>query len=326
MDGVNHCWKLVVQELKIMSDEGLCLSVLHTAARHGLPDLATEVLRALKVIGLPWKEQHFAPLIEAFCRGNQLKEAILTLDIMRSSDIEPTSQTAYPILDAIKHDVDAVDATWAIIDKLHEEGKSIHIIILNALIQASVLLGDLQRAIGAYKSFPDYGITPNIVTFNRLLQGCVSAKHRDLGDLLLSDLQQAKLKPDQRTYQLFISLCLTQADYEDAFFYLEEMKAAGFKPPSSVYEELVETCISAGDSRYTIALEEMQETGYDVSPRLMRRVKGIKNSRDTTVKAQTEEVQPAALDGAAQRFIETGGLAGAERLGETPHSYVQERT
>jgi pentatricopeptide repeat protein len=320
-------WRMVVQELKIAPDEGLCVSVLHTAARHGLPDLATDVLRVLKLMGAPWKEHHFAPLVEAFCRTGQIKEAILALDIMRSSEIEPRTETASPILGLSKGDTEAVDATWAIIDELHKEGKRIDITAFHVLIKASVALGDLQRAIGAYKSFPEYDVFPDLPTFNLLLQGCVSARHRKLGSLLLEDMQAAKVKPDKETYTQFISLCLTEDTYEDAFFYLEEMKTAGFKPPRSVYEAIVQKCISVGDTRHTIALQEMTESGYDVSDQLARQINW---ANDNHQRAKEEEDrlpdmgQPVGLDGAARAFIESGGLAGREEMGKTPGTYTQQ--
>jgi pentatricopeptide repeat protein len=264
-------------------------------------------------------------LIEAFCRADQVKEALLTLDIMRTNDIEPMTETAYPLLDIIKKDTDAVDSTWAIIDELHKEGRRIDISALNALIHASVALDDLQRAVGAYKSFSEYGLMPDLNTFNILLRGCVVAGHRDLGSLLLADMKEAKIKPDRETYQQFISLCLTQDNYEDAFFYLEEMKAAGHVPPSSVYVSIIKKCLSAGDTRYTIAVEEMRETGYVMPLDLTRDMEDAAYQAGEPLDdhSPSAEGQPVSLDGAAQKFIETGGLAGTEELGKAPSTYTQ---
>jgi putative ATPase len=84
---------------------------------------------------------------------------------------------------------------------------------------------------------------------------------------VLTDLKANKIKPNQDTYENFIYLCLTQSNYEDAFFYLEEMKAAGFKPSASVYIALMDKCFESTDLRYQIALEEMEECGYTVPER-----------------------------------------------------------
>jgi len=263
-DGVSQCWAKVVQELNTTPSEGTCIEVLHTAARHGLPDLGTDVLRVLKLMGVTWQEYHFAPLIEAFCRADKIKDALVTLDIMRSANILPVPETAHPIFTAISHDIDAVDATWAIIDDMHKEGKPIDIAALNVIIHAAVSLGDLQRAVGTYKAYSDYNLKPTVETFNHLLAGCVTAGHRDLGNRLLAEMKTAGVKPDLQTYENLICLCLTQPTYEDAFFYLEEMKATHLPTPR-IYETLIKACVAAGDVRYKLALEEMEDCGYQVS-------------------------------------------------------------
>ncbi|KAF8967814.1 hypothetical protein BDZ97DRAFT_1801393 [Flammula alnicola] len=262
VDGVTKCWPIIVDDLSVIPSEGVCLAVLNTAARHGLPDLATDVLRVLKIAGIDWQEYHFAALIEAFCRNDQMKEALVTLHIMRTNGINPTGNTTAFILDSIKSDVDSLDSAWALIDDIHTSDGGLDVGALKVVIQASIFLGDLQRAVGIYKSFHDYGLAPDLATFNLLLEGCIGAQHRQLGDLLLNDMKQARVKPDEETYEKMINLCLTQDTYEDAFYYLEEMKATGHVPPQEVYEALLQKCLSAEDTRSSLVLQEMEECGY----------------------------------------------------------------
>lgn len=262
LDGVRQCWPLVVDDLGIFPTEGVMLSVLNTAARHGEPEIAADVLRVLQLADVPWQEYHFAALIEAFCRNGQNKEALVTLGILKSHDITPTSSTTSFILNSINRDVDSLDATWALIDEIHEAKSGLDIEAVKVVIKASIFLGDLQRAVGIYKSLADYDLKPDLATFNLLLDGCIGAQHRKLGDLLLEDMKDAKMKPDSATFEKLIELCLTQEVYEDAFFYLEEMKAAGIVPPITVYEAILTKCISVEDTRSVLVLQEMRECGY----------------------------------------------------------------
>ena len=119
-----------------------------------------------------------------------------------------------------------------------------------------------------YKAAAQVGVKPDIDTYNLLLEGCVGARHRQLGDRLLADMKEAGIKPDVTTYQRMVLLCLTQTTYEDAFFYLEEMKALKIVPPIEVYEHIIRKLVHVGDTRYKIALEELKECGYEVSSRL----------------------------------------------------------
>lgn len=267
---MQKCWEKSVQELNLTPDEGACIAVLHTCARHGLADIATDTIRVLRSIGAEWKEYHFAPLLEAFSRAGKLKEAFGTLHLLRSNGIAPRPETVQPIADLLRNSVDAVDGTWKVLDELRDEGHSIDAAAINVIIDASIALGELQRAMGAYKRFNDYASNPDIETFNLLLLGCINASHRELGDKLLLDLKQAKLRPNALTYERTILLCLTQPTYEDAFFYLEEMKAQKFLPPLRVYEAIIRTCVTAGDSRYALALTELGQCGYSLSQNLRR--------------------------------------------------------
>ncbi|OSD06764.1 hypothetical protein PYCCODRAFT_1430955 [Trametes coccinea BRFM310] len=293
-DGVGLAWRRVVHEHKMLPDEGCCIQVLHTAARHGLPSLALEVIEVLKRIEIVWCEHHIAPVIEAMCQHDELKEAMMMLSYMRQNDIIPTLETATPILKLVSKDTDAVDHAWGQLEILYEEGQGVDVVALNVVIQGAIVLRDLQRAVGTYKACGRLGVKPDIDTYNLLLLGCIDARHRELGDRLLSDMKEAGIKPDQTTYERMVRLCLTQSTYEDAFFYLEEMKTLGMVPPVTIYEALIRKLYSVGDVRYKIALEEMKECGYDVSPRLKSFVESG-GSHDGPQAAQPVSVEPVLL-------------------------------
>ncbi|KAI9457073.1 hypothetical protein BJY52DRAFT_520001 [Lactarius psammicola] len=273
-EGVLHLWAKVVNELKVLPDEGCALEVLHTAGRHGLPELAMDVLRVLKTIDVELREHHFAPIIEAFCRTDCIKEALSTLTLIRQNNIEPNADTAHFIFESIRVNTDAIDAAWDALESLHAEGQTIDITAVNVVIQASVALGDLKRAFGTYQMCAELGLKPTLDTYHFLLSGCIVARNRELGDRLITELKEAKIKPDARTYERLIVLCLTGDTYEDAFFYLEEMKAEKLCPPLSVYEAIILRCVLDKDARYTLAVEELKELGYTVSTELQRVIEG----------------------------------------------------
>jgi len=267
-DGVEVCWNKVVRDLRITPDEGLCLEVLHTASRHGLPVLAADVFRVLTDIKTPLQEYHFGPLVEAFCTSGMIKDALATLTLMRDADVHPDSGTTYPICRVIQSSPDYLESACTAVEQLRDEGKTVHLSALNCIIQASVGRRDLQRAVGTFNSFPTFDVKPDVETFNLLLEGCVAAAHRDLGDKLLLEMKEAAIQPNSGTYESLIMLCLTQTTYEDAFFYLEEMKGLKLVPPVSIYEALVQKCVLMGDTRYKLAVEEMAECGHRVSKKL----------------------------------------------------------
>lgn len=240
--------------------------------------------------------------MEAFCRRGQVKEALLVLELMSTTGTAPSTETTKPISEYLGQDVERIDLAWQLVEELHKEGHQLDIAAPQAVISAAVAYRDLPRALAFYKALADIGLSPDLHIFNHLLQGCVQAADRQMGNRLLADMKTSKVKPNQTTYENIIYLCLAQPIYEDAFFYLEEMKATGFKPPPSVYTALVDKCLSSNDTRSQIALKEMEECGY-VVPSLLRR------RSDVTTPDEAIEVSPQPeLSNDERRFIERGGL------------------
>ena len=264
-DGVQRCWDKVVGELKILLDEGLYLAVLHTASRHGMPTLAANAIQQLELLGVKFREYHLTPLLDSFVNNSQFKEAVRVLDLMRSSGVTPTMDTVTTMVQFIRRDPESVDAAYEALEELRQEGQTIDVVAANVIIEASRELNDLQRAVGTYKALPNLDVKPNLDTFNILLSACRQVKHLELGERLFAELQAEGLHPNAETYTTYIELILSQADYENAFFFLEEMKSKDFKPPYSVYEAIVKKCVSVGDSRYKLAVEELEQLRYQVS-------------------------------------------------------------
>jgi pentatricopeptide repeat protein len=199
------------------------------------------------------------------CHRAQIKEALQVIMRMDNAGITPTTDTTYPIFKYIIEDAERLDTSCDHLEDLQQEVEvPFPVAAFNCIIQASISLGDLQRAIGLYNSFAEFKVKPNVDTYNLLLGGCVASAHRELGDKLLLDMKKARVLPDARTYERLVVLCLTQNNYEDAFFYLEEMKEQKMVPSLNIYESLIRKCVAMGDTRYKLAVEELQECGYRV--------------------------------------------------------------
>ncbi|TBU61658.1 hypothetical protein BD310DRAFT_946458 [Dichomitus squalens] len=168
-------------------------------------------------------EHHFAPVVEAMYARSEIKEPFILLDFRRKNDMAPTLDTASLVLAIISKDTDTVDGGK--LEEIRENGEVVDPVALNVVIQTAVALKALQRAVCTCKAAAQVGLKPNVDTFNLLLEGCIYARHCQLGDRFLSDLKNTRVKVDVRTYKHMMLLCLTRMTYEDAFFYLEEMKA-----------------------------------------------------------------------------------------------------
>lgn len=272
------CWEKIINERAVTPDEGLCMQVLHTASRHGNPPLAAGALEQLEFLGVSFDDQHLSPLLESFCASGKLKEAFQTISLYRSAGLTPSLATVSPIVHLIQRDPDAIDHAWALLNETDEAGdKRPDLLAVNCILQASVYQNDLQRAFGIYKSLPGLDVQPDALSFTLLLDGCIQARHRELGERLLKEMKEAGIQMNAEIYERIILLNLTQSSYEDAFFFLEEMKGQNFKPSYHLYDKIVQRCISAGDPRYKLALEELEQMGYSVLPNLRNKLKDIKD-------------------------------------------------
>ncbi|KAJ7703255.1 hypothetical protein B0H17DRAFT_922737 [Mycena rosella] len=313
-DGVVKCWSTLVTNLAISPDEGLCTLVLHTAARNGLPDLAADVLRILQILNIAWKEHHIAPLLEAFCRAQNFLGAFSTLNIMRKDNMDPTLQSALPVVQAVEANPDILDDLWGILAEMYKNNTPVDISAFNALLQASVSTQPLSRALGDFNSPNSYGLVPNAETFHIFLDGCISAGNVPYAEHAYQQFKDAGIHLDHDMIGKMITLHLTQDFYLNAFLILDEMKEAGHVPAQHLYEALAVKCAANADETGETVIADMKAAGYKVHPDFLRHVANLYQEAEQAEKleAQRAAVEEASktvtLDGLAQRFIETGGL------------------
>lgn len=261
-----------MKDLNISPDEGLCDLVLHTAARHGLNELASEALQHLKTIGVTWMDRHFAAVIESFVNSGNLKGAITTLGYMRSSGLQPTIETAQPLLDSLT-DLVKADGAWFIVDDMKRLSEPVDICALNLVMAACGRFGDMMRVLGIYEYLDQYGQVANMETINVLLQICVQSKYYTLGMRVIEDAKSLKLEPNSKYFEHIIDLSLAHM-HEDAFFYLEEMKAHDLMPTLHIYESMARTLYDKNDARLPMLLDEMTGCGYPVTSDLKAHLNG----------------------------------------------------
>ncbi|KAJ7783073.1 hypothetical protein B0H16DRAFT_1495224 [Mycena metata] len=316
-EGVSKSWYTLVADLAVSPDEGLCTLVLHTAARNGLPDLATDALRVLKVLDVPWMEYHLAPLFEAFCRAEQYQEAFSTLAIMRQNAIDPAQTTAFPIVQLVKKRPEMLDELWEVLNQMNKEGKQIDPSATCALLVASDATQPLSRTLADYNMLRSWGLGPSTETFNIFVDACIHAGNVDYGELAYKQLKEAGITPDHDAYARMITLHVNHEVYDDSFVYLEQMQEAGHLPGRHLYESLVLRCAAAGDDRYLLVLDEMKEVGHIPTPEFLLHcselhARGRAAQQAALTRSRAEALKDSlghpGMDGVAQKFIETGGL------------------
>ena len=246
---------------------------MNVAARAGKPEMVSRVLEQLPVLGLEPKEHHLVALLEAYVNSGRVPQALRVLSTIRSVGLEPTPSTAEPILAVLTSPQIVDQAFWALED-LKGQGEAVDITALNAIIEASARLGDLERVRANQMAAADLDVQLDINSYNSGLKACENARHRQLGDTMMKEMADARISPNGTSYQHMILLCLTDKDYDDAFYFLEQSKSEGYKPPAQVYQRLALRCEASRDPRGSLVVEEMQSLGYTLEPRQPRDRRG----------------------------------------------------
>ncbi|KAK9719524.1 hypothetical protein K7432_004733 [Basidiobolus ranarum] len=290
-DNVEELWRKVIGALRIKPLEGLCMEVLNYACKAGKPDLAAEVLTSLTQNKIPCKEQHFAPLFEAFISNKDWKSALSILDVMVNSRIVPEPTFMEPFKNAIEKNASDLDDAYMAIENLREEGKQVHISAFNTIVSACAHLGDVKRAFAAVTDAPKLGIQADVETYNAILEACSKSYNKEIAEKVYHEIKATGLKPNAETFFRLIAVSCQQSDYEDAFAYLEETKENNIVPPAAAYVLLVRKCARERDSRARIAMEEMEVFGYPVTNEL-------------------------------KKYVETGGMAAAKMFTKRPRHFA----
>jgi len=246
--------------------EGLCLQILSVAQRYGDPALATQVFDALANLKVPYREHYFYPLIDAYGRAKEFRNAFIVLGLMRETcPTPPRYHQLDSFIGAVGESGQTLDRAFFILqDMVEKEGKKVDIEAVNVLLEACVRLPDISRAVTTYGDINKLKVQPNLGTFNILLRAAQVVGHVNLCMHILSNLKEAKCTPNQETYETVILtfVNLPTKEYDPAFIYLEEMKAAGFIPTWGLYKAFVVKCVYHRDERAEKLLEEMDKLGH----------------------------------------------------------------
>ncbi|KAF8756830.1 MgsA AAA+ ATPase C terminal [Rhizoctonia solani] len=278
---VQKAWDYI-RRTRCPPTEPLCVEILNTAARHGLPELARSVLEYLQESSQEIQEHHLAAVIGSYAVAGQIRDAYLALDLFKDHRVKFLPESVSGLVEVIDRSSETLDNAWDVLTQLP---RPVNIEAVNTTIEAATNLSDMQRAIGIYKELPDLEVSPDAQTFDILLGGCLSISHAELGERLYQDMLSNQIRPTLQTYSRLILLALTQETYESAFSRLEEIKGRNMIPPQRVYEALVQRCVEEGDPRAELALEDMEICGYRVSTGLRDYLLKSQKKQDTANEA-----------------------------------------
>ncbi|KAH8155294.1 uncharacterized protein LAJ45_00304 [Morchella importuna] len=261
LEATLFCWRMIIDKEMFNPDDGLCLSTLNVAARHGQPQLASDVFRVLWNRSFKYEEHHYAALLESYAVAGDLTAALSILPLMRQAGVPPVENTAQPITKRLCDDA-SIQEGLNLLKQMKKSGKDVDLAAIHALIAAHIVRRDIDAAFEVYKELPEFDLRPDINTFNLLLKIAAKEARKDFAVNLVGEMKEMRIEPDVETYEHLFYVSLAQDNYEDAFIYLEELKATWKHVRPSLYKALATKCYLAGDNnRYHIAVRELRAMG-----------------------------------------------------------------
>jgi len=115
------------------------------------------------------------------------------------------------------------------------------------------LHGEIESALFLFESMLAEGLTPDLVIYNTLLDGCVKTRYNDVCDKLLNDMvKEWNINPNSYTLSILIKRFGRQGDLDKAFQLVELFpRKYGFRANAHVWTCLISACVSHG--RFSLA-------------------------------------------------------------------------
>ena len=115
-----------------------------------------------------------------------------------------------------------------------------------------------KRAFEFYKEMKEKGLTPDVATFNTLINSCIFEDF-DLVDKLFNKMMEEEIKPDLITFTTVLNACAIHVRVDEAENYLRTMAKIGIPPSRAIYNTLINLFIAAGMNDKRLIVEEMME-------------------------------------------------------------------
>ena len=267
---LDDAWEL----LRSAIEQGVPVSVagfnalIAAYSKEGLHEVAFELYRIMKKLGLAPSTHTFYYLIMGLCNQGRLVEAQLILEQMVSKGYcLRTSFTIY--LDASFREGDAVRALkcWDYMEKIGLQpdfiafsafvnglcrldyvneayqafaemtirGLEPNNITYNSIISAFCRAGNMAEALKLQQNMRQSGLVPDVYTSNILIDGLCRQGNLKMVDSLLLDMCSNGLIPDTVTYNTIINAYCRAQDMNGAMNFMNKMFAAGCEPDIFTY-------------------------------------------------------------------------------------------
>ncbi|KAH9751698.1 pentatricopeptide repeat-containing protein [Citrus sinensis] len=145
-----------------------------------------------------------------------------------------------------------------IYNSITDESDKVNVFICNSILSCLVRNGKFESSLKLFDKMKQSGLTPDAVTYNTLLTGCIKDKNGYSKALeLVQELKYNGVQMDSVMYGILLAICASNNLCAKAQSYFNQMKVEGHSPNVYHYSSLLNAYSSGGD--YTKADELIQD-------------------------------------------------------------------
>ncbi|KAL2754258.1 hypothetical protein ACRALDRAFT_1076058 [Sodiomyces alcalophilus JCM 7366] len=214
--GTSYAWNWMLEHDRSVVPDGVLLNILHTAARHADPNLATQVTDLLSARGAKLALHHYEALVEAYAAKHDLDGALRLLCIMHDAlSVVPEASTRPVYLALRAHPPLLPRALEALARLLLTGHHNVPIQVANAVLEGAIAGNGFDAALDMYLDWPLYTRAfPDQVTLRHLLRACDDPKALCL---LVSENPDAALNGDRASFDRAVREFANVADLDSAY-------------------------------------------------------------------------------------------------------------
>eukprot|EP00443_Scrippsiella_acuminata_P095809 CAMPEP_0115615570 /NCGR_PEP_ID=MMETSP0272-20121206/22689_1 /TAXON_ID=71861 /ORGANISM="Scrippsiella trochoidea, Strain CCMP3099" /LENGTH=1079 /DNA_ID=CAMNT_0003051483 /DNA_START=195 /DNA_END=3433 /DNA_ORIENTATION=- len=257
----------IVESADLAMDEVLLSSLCEACIRTSRTDLLTRYLKQQRSArGVTIKSAHtYGSLIRSYGFLNDLEGVWAMWNEMQARGVAPSCITLGCMVEAVSTNGEP-EAGLSLIHQMLKDKQTRSLV--NAVIYCSVLKGFSHRkrfdqVWAVHEEMRKQSLQYSIVTYNALIDACVRSGEMNRVSLLLEQMSDDRIEPNVITYSTVLKGYCQDNRIDKAFEVLEDMKkSADFSPDEVTYNTLLDGCARYGMLERGLALLQDMEASH----------------------------------------------------------------
>ncbi|BBN17525.1 protein MpPPR_10 [Marchantia polymorpha subsp. ruderalis] len=222
-------------------------AVLQIVGEQGNLEGALEVVRWMERQGWCKLDPHlYTTIIDTFGEAGCLELAEKIFSSVNISEVEKDIALFNAMINA-RGKAGQIDSLEDLFESMKKSFYKPDLVTYNTVMNSYVKAGmGLGTVVSVFKDMYTQGIEPDIVSFNILLEACVSGSHVKEAQKIFDNLKRRGLKPTVITYTTLITVYANSGHCSDALLLLSEMLAHNCLPNAVTFSSLITACARDG--------------------------------------------------------------------------------